>query len=181
MINIIGTKVGFLFFLGLLLSCSRNVCKTETFYSIYQARFHDKELSNNFVKGDLDSKKKVFSTLCISKKINKMLIVEDRNATQLFFSRGLLFTYDDSTIYYYQMKEGKIKGGIGNNGYSDLNKILVNVKKDFSAAKAKIGKKYEDIFDAPIVNVLLYDVLNPSKFDSFSFPIVVGDSLYMNR
>jgi hypothetical protein len=110
-----------------------------------------------------------------------MLIVEDRNATQLFFSRGLLFTYDDSTIYYYQMKEGKIKAGMGNNGYNDLNKILVNVKKDFSAAKAKIGKKYEDIFDAPIVNVLLYEVLNPSKFDSFSFPIVVGDSLYMNR
>src|SRR5215213_7830255 len=110
---------GFLLLLCFLLSCTRNFCTKETFYSIYQTRFHEKNLDDNFVKSDLEIKQKIFSTLCISNKIKKMLIVEYRNATQSFYSRGLLFTYDDSKTYYYRIKDGEVITGERSNGYVD--------------------------------------------------------------
>ena len=160
------------------MSCNRNYCKTESFFSIYQTRFEANKLGDDFVKNDLELKQKIFSTLCISRVIKKILIVEYGSATQSFFSRGLLFTYDDSKTYNYRIKDGKVIASKGSNDYFDLNKILLTVKKDFSSAKTKMDMSYDDFADAPIVNVLLYDSLMPQKFDRFSFPIVVWDSLH---
>ena len=68
---------------------------------------------------------------------------------------------------------GKVIAGKGYNGNVTLNKILLRLKKNFSQEKINLDKPYDDIFDASMVNVLLYDSLMPKKFESFSFPIVV--------
>lgn len=161
---------GFLILLGILLSCNRKVCENDNFYSTYQTRFQNTQIAEGFVKSDLELKQEIFSTLCISNKIKKLLIVECQNATESFYSRGLLYSYDDSKTYYYRRRDGKVIAGKGNNGYSDLNNILLKVRKDFSSEKAKLDKNYDDISDAPIVDVTLYDSLGFKKFDSFSFP-----------
>jgi hypothetical protein len=175
--KIINAKSGFLIFIGFLLSCNRDSCKQENFYSIYQTRFEVSKLNDEFVKNDLEIKRKIFSTLCISNRLQKMLIIEWKSGTQSFYSRGLLFTYDDSKTYYFKMRDGEVIAGKGSDGNVDLDKILIQVKNDFSGEKIKMGKNHNDIFDAPIVNVLLYDSLMPGKFDSFNSPIVLWDSL----
>jgi hypothetical protein len=166
----------FLFLIVCSESCSRNYCTHETLYSIYQTRFKEQKSDGDFVKTDLEIKQKIFSALCISHDIKKMIIVEFANATQAFYSRGLLFTYDDSKTYYYNIKNGHVIAGKGNNGYNELARILSAVKNDYSNAEAKIKLNHVNYFDVPIVNVLLYDSSQYKKFSSFSFPIII-DSL----
>lgn len=170
-------KYVFLIAIGTSLSCNRNFCKGENFYSVYQTRFDGNEFNNDFVKHDLDIKQKIFTEACLPSNLKKMLIVEYRGGTQSFYSKGLLFTYEDSKTYYFKILNGKVIAGKGYNGNVTLNKILLRLKKNFSQEKINLDKPYDDIFDASMVNVLLYDSLMPKKFESFSFPIVVWDSL----
>lgn len=171
----------FLFLFVFTLSCSRSTCVHQTFYSIYQNRFQEEKFDENFVRGDSAIKKKIFSLLCISHQIKKMLIVEYGDETHSFYSQGLLFTYDDCKTYYYRIKNDKIVAGEGKNNFHYLNKILLRAKNDFLSLKKKIDSNKRNVFDSPIINILLYDSsLNP-KFDRFSFPIIIADSVLLSE
>ena len=175
--RIFSAKYVFLIVVGISLSCNRKFCGNENFYSVYQTRFEGNGFNNDFVKHDLDIKQEIFSALCLSSKLKKVLIVEYRGGTQSYYSKGLLFTYDDSKTYYFKILNGKVIAGKGYNGNVALNKILLHLKKNFSEERINLDKSYDNIFDASMVNVLQYDSLRSEKFESFSFPIVVLDSL----
>jgi hypothetical protein len=167
------------YFLLLLVttSCSRNFCKA-SFYIIYQTQFQSSELDDDFVKTDLRFKYEIFSSLCIPDNIDKMLIVEYQNATEAWYSRGLIYTYDDSKTYYFKIMNGKAVAGKGSGGNTDLVNILRETKESFNEEKIKLSTNYGNIYDAPTVNILLYDSLQAGRFNSFNFPIVVWDRFH---
>ncbi|MCB9059866.1 MAG: hypothetical protein H6627_14970 [Calditrichae bacterium] len=153
-----------------LTSCNRNFCEGETFYSVYRERFAEVKVSEDFVQNDSEIKKAIFSSLCLKSNIKKMLIVEWRNGLQSFFSRGLLFTYDDSSTYYFTTRKDKTITGKGVGKNEDLNEVLLQVKEDFFKQKIRMDKNYDDVFDASVMNVVLFDSYSKKRFESFSFP-----------
>lgn len=157
---------------GSSLSCQSGYCDQRNFYRIYKTRFEDKKMEADFVVVDLELKKKIFLNLCFSDSIKKALIVEYRESTQSYYSRGLLFCYDNLKLYYFKIADNKVRVGNGLGGNLDLNKILTKVKSHFLSEKERMRKNYDDVFDSPVVNIVLYDSSLPYKFDGFDFPIV---------
>jgi hypothetical protein len=164
------------FLVTALISCNRFYCEKESFYNIYQKKYDAKELYHVQTKNDLQVKRSIFEKLCISNNVNSLLILEAGTSLSYTPSRGLIFNYDNSLVYYYNLINGKIFTGKGYGKNTDLHKILLLLRKDFEKIK-KIAEQggYDDIADSPIVDVTLYKCIPDSSFIQFSFPIVIGN------
>lgn len=170
-----GLKLIFLLFTTVLLSsCNRKLCSSNSFYSVYENLYLGKDTSNNNIIEDLEIKKSVFSRLCIPNNYKKVLLVESQNSTNSFFSNGLIYVYDDSTTYYYELAKGKIKCGEGTNKNIQLDNLLKKVKNNFEIEGQEI-KRYnekENLRDAPFVRLTLFATESEEKIKSISFNFV---------
>ena len=150
-------------------SCSSKKCATKFYNAFVEINKKHRVLNTN-LSDDLKIKEHIFSKLCFPNITKKIIVVEEKRATENVYYQGLIFNYADSTIYYYTLKDGKIFTGKGINGNYVLKNVLDKIKTDFrnGSILLKDENKNLQLFDAPILGLSSIN-FESDEFENYEF------------